>query len=357
MKLTTAIACIGLFILSGFISSGKNGAEDLDRTLTTLLQQNGFDGHIEEKLEQKLGRKLNKDKINLGRLVFFDKGLGLHQDNSCAGCHSPGNGFGDSQPMAIGVDNNDTVGPHRAGPRNQRRTPSAINTAFFPKLMWNGRFSSNSGDPFNNSQGFLFPPPEDNLFKNGSPYVARAKHLLIAQAHIPFTELPEMAGFTTEEEESKFSFSRFSGLTIPNSGNKKNKEASPLIFSSIKNKPVSANTGVCTDPDFGIFNDGHGFPVPPIDPSINSSNFRIRDKVLELINANREYRKLFGNIYPSVKNGAPVDFIMVGEVVAEFEFSLTFAKAPLDKYAMGNKNALSDAEKKGLSYFLQKASV
>lgn len=354
MKLITAFVCIAFFILSGFMISKKKGPDELDRRLSALLQQQGFDGRIEEKLEQRLGRKLNKDKINLGRLVFFDKGLGLHQDNSCAGCHSPGNGFGDSQPMAIGVDNNNIVGPHRDGPRNQRRTPSAINTAFFPKLMWNGRFSSNSGNPFDNSQGFLFPPPENILFQNGSAYVARAKHLLVAQAHIPFTELPEMAGFTSEEEESKVAFSRFSGLTIHNNADKTNKAASPMIFSSTKNKVASRNTAVCTDPDFGIFNDGHGFPVPPIDPAINSANFRIRDKVLELINDNREYRKLFGDIYPAVKNGAPVDFIMVGEVVAEFEFSLTFAKAPLDKYAMGVKNALSDEEKRGAILFFTK---
>ena len=354
MKLITAFACITLFILSGFISSKKNGTDELDRTLSTLLQQNGFDGRIEEKLEQKLGRKLNKDKINLGRLVFFDRGLGLHQDNSCAGCHSPGNGFGDSQPMAIGVDNNNIVGPHRVGPRNQRRAPAAINTAFYPKMMWNGRFSSNSGNPFDNSQGFLFPPPEDNLFKNGSPYVTRAKHLLVAQAHIPFTELPEMAGFTSKEEETKVAFSRFSGLTIPNTGSKNNKAATPLIFSSKKNNIAARNTAVCTDPDFGIFNDGHGFPVPPIDPVLNSANFRIRDKVLDLINTNREYRKLFGDIYPDVKNGAPVDFIMVGEVVAEFEFYLTAANAPIDKYAMGIKNALSDVEKRGAIIFFTK---
>jgi cytochrome c peroxidase len=354
MKRITIIAGIILFISSGFLISQKNKTGDLDKILSAILLQNGFDGRIEEKLEQKLGRTLNKDKINLGRLVFFDKGLGLHQDNSCAGCHSPGNGFGDSQPMAIGVDNNNIVGPHRDGPRNQRRTPSAINTAFFPKLMWNGRFASNSGNPFNNSQGFLFPPPEDMIFQNGSTYAARTKHLLVAQAHIPFTELPEMAGFTSEEEETKIAFSRFSGLTIPNDDNKINKAASPMIFSSVKNKEVPKSNAVCTDPDFGIFNDGHGFPVPPIDPNINSANFRIRDKVLELINENKEYRKLFGDIYPSVKKGGAVDFIMVGEVVAEFEFSLTFAKAPIDKYAMGIKNALSDAEKRGAIIFFTK---
>jgi len=351
MKQLIIISFILFIILSGFLINQNNGHDQSDITLTAILQQNGFDGRIEEKLEQQLGRKLNKDKVNLGRLVFFDKGLGLHQDNSCAGCHSPGNGFGDSQPIAIGVDNNDTVGPHRAGPRNQRRTPSVINTAFYPKVMWNGRFASLSGNPFDNSIGFEFPPPEAAIFSNGTEYQSRTKHLLVAQAHIPFTELPEMAGFTTSEGASTISFSRFSGLT--NSKNE-NKKATPMVFKTGKKNIAAKSNLACAEIDFGIFNDGEGMPVPPIDPAINSSNFRIRDKVLELINANHEYRKLFGQIYYDVKNGAPVDFIMVGEVVAEFEFYLTAAKAPIDKYAMGLKNALSDKEKRGAIIFFTK---
>ena len=43
--------------------------------------------------------------------------------------------------------------PARTGPRNQRRTPAAVNTAFYPNLMWNGRFARCSGDPFDNSAG------------------------------------------------------------------------------------------------------------------------------------------------------------------------------------------------------------
>ena len=49
------------------------------------------------------------------------------------------------------------VGPGRRGPRNQRRTPMAINTAFYPTLMWNSRFRALSGDPFDNSAGFAVP--------------------------------------------------------------------------------------------------------------------------------------------------------------------------------------------------------
>src|SRR5207248_1133390 len=110
------------------------------------------------------------------------------------GCHSPTNGFGDTQSIAIGIQNNNLVGPNRSGARNQRRTPTAANTAFYPNLMWNGRFSAPSGDPFDNSQGFFFPPPEGTTqFRASDPIV---RHLLIAQAHLPPTELVEVAGFT-----------------------------------------------------------------------------------------------------------------------------------------------------------------
>ena len=89
---------------------------------------------------------------------WFDIIGGLNNDNTCGGCHSPTNGFGDTQSIAIGIDNNLIVGPDRTGPRNQRRTPLAVNTALYPTLMWNSRFAALSGDPFDNRQGFQFPP-------------------------------------------------------------------------------------------------------------------------------------------------------------------------------------------------------
>ena len=128
--------------------SGPNIAEaphDLDTALAKVLDQAGFTGDIQATLEPRLGRTLNKKLALLGRLLWFDKIGGLHSDNTCGGCHSPTNGFGDRQCMAIGVQNNGLVGPNRSGPRNQRRTPTAINTGLYPGLMWNGRFRALSG--------------------------------------------------------------------------------------------------------------------------------------------------------------------------------------------------------------------
>ena len=54
--------------------------------------------------------------------------------------------------------------------------------------MWNDRFSSLSGDPFDPSAGFLFPAPEGTS-------LSYLPHLLDAQAFIPPTERAEAAGF------------------------------------------------------------------------------------------------------------------------------------------------------------------
>lgn len=267
------IVVISLLLLSMFVVSNAT----LDEQLAATLAQHGFTGRIESTLEPRLGRKLDNQLVDLGRLLFFDTVGGLNNDNNCSGCHSPGNGFGDSQSIAIGIDNNGIVGPDRAGPRNQRRTPMVINTAFFPNLMWNSRFAALSHNPFDNSAGFQFPLPE-GLTLSYQP------HLLVAQAFIPPTERVEVAGF-----------------------------------------------------------------------AVPGDNFDIRNEVLKRINNVPEYRKRFGKIFPSVRVGGPITFDMFGMAIAEFEFSLVFADAPIDQFARGQKNALTDDEKRGALLFFGKA--
>ncbi len=253
-------------------------ADPLDRTLTTRLRAEGFTGRIESTLPQRLGRPLDKDRANLGRLLWFDTVTGLGGDNTCAGCHSPTNGFGDSQPIAIGIDNNGIVGSDRSGPRNMRRAPMVVNTAFFPRLMWNSRFDSLSGDPFDNHEGFRFPQPE-GMALSGQP------QLLVAQAFIPPTERTEVAGFS--------------------------------------------------------------FP---------GDNDAIRAEVIRRLNAVPAYRRLFGRAFPAVRRGRPISYDMFARAIAEFEFSLTFADAPIDRYARGDLNAMTGAEKRGALLFFGKAN-
>jgi cytochrome c peroxidase len=280
----------------------------LNTGLQDTLRELGFTGNVQATLTTRLGRQLNPTLANLGRLLWFDKAGGLHDDNTCGGCHAPSNGFGDTQSIAIGVQNNNLVGPNRTGPRNQRRTPMAVNVAFLPKLMWNGRFFAPSGDPFNNSQGFTFPPPEGTTrFPANDPIV---KHLLIAQGQLPPTELVEVAGFT--------------------------------------------GTAGTIAPEFDQFDDGLGGIVPPPDDT-GFRNEPIRQAVLGRLNANPTYRQLFGQLFPSVAQGGLIDFTMFGQAIAEFEFTLTFANAPIDRFARGDLGALSTQQKRGATLFFGKA--
>ncbi len=171
--LLMALVLGGTMFLTPRISA-SGGDNILDDQLSMVLSRHGFTGTVGSSLEQRLGRKIDNQLADLGRNLFHDTIVGLNNDNSCSGCHSATAGFGDTQSIAIGVENNFIVGPDRSGPRNQRRTPMAANTAFFPSLMWNSRFASLSFDPFDNSLGFMFPLPEGLTLSDKAHLFARA---------------------------------------------------------------------------------------------------------------------------------------------------------------------------------------
>src|SRR5262245_43370103 len=92
---------IALLLVCSDVGLDGQNPVDLNNTLAAVLKQAGFTGLIQARLEPRLGRPINQKLANLGRLLWFDKLTGLHSDNTCAGCHSPTNGFGDSQSIAI----------------------------------------------------------------------------------------------------------------------------------------------------------------------------------------------------------------------------------------------------------------
>jgi cytochrome c peroxidase len=281
----TAIACGDStsghpnLITSPTVAADAHGpaAVALDQVLHAQLAAHGFTGRIESSLPSRLGRPVDPQLADIGRLLWFDPVLGLNGDNSCSGCHSPTSGFGDTQSIAIGIQNNGIVGPDRSGPRNQRRTPMAVNAAFFPRLMWNSRFAALSSDPFDNRLGFQFPSPEGKS-------LSYLPHLLSAQAFIPPTERVEMAGFD--------------------------------------------------------------FP---------GNNDELRQEAVRRVAAIREYMSRFGDALPSVKASGALAYENIAEAIAEFTFSLTFANAPIDRYARGESGALTESQKRGALLFFGRA--
>lgn len=115
-------------------------------------------------------------------------------------------------------------------------------------------------------------------------------------------------------------------------------------------------SGVCRPRDLGPrsvfchFDDGLGEPVPVPDRS-GFRNDRIRRRALELLNQMPEYRRRFGDVFFKVAAGTPIDFGMFGRALAEFEFTLTFANAPIDRFARGQHTAMTASQKRGALLF------
>ena len=146
------------------------------------------------------------------------------------------------------------------------------------------------------------------MFPPNDPVV---RHLLIAQAHIPPTELNEAAGFT--------------------------------------------GTRGTLDPRFDVFDDGRGGVVPMPDAS-GFRNEPIRRVLAQRLNDTPAYVRLFGQSFPALRGGAPITPLMFAQAIAEFEFTLVRADAPIDQFARGQRRAMSDREKRGALLFFGKAN-
>ncbi len=77
--------------------------------------------------------KLTKEKIALGRKLFFDRRLSLNDTFSCAMCHVPEQGFASNElSMAVGIE----------GRSVRRNTPTLYNVAYATRLFHDGREDS-----------------------------------------------------------------------------------------------------------------------------------------------------------------------------------------------------------------------
>lgn len=71
-------------------------------------------------------------KVELGKILFFDRRLSGDGTMSCVSCHDPETGYGDGLPTSFGY-------PTTA---NWRNAPGLLNAAYKTTLFWDGRASS-----------------------------------------------------------------------------------------------------------------------------------------------------------------------------------------------------------------------
>ena len=141
----------------------------------------------------------------------------------------------------------------------------------------------------------------------------------------------------------------------------------PLATSTVRMFGASGQQGAGGEPDFCQFDvpaiGRTGVPLPPpsrvqrADGGFDEfRNEPIRDVVIGRINANESYRAAFKKAFPELQDDQAITFAMFGQAIAEFEFSLTFMNAPIDRFARGEGRAMTDSQKRGALVFFNKAN-
>lgn len=293
----------------------------LDEHLAELIEGEGLRGSpgLREPPLTHAQFEIRELRRELGRNLFFDHVLSGIEQTSCGTCHHAAFQFTDARAIARGVycdfvpevsitcseapppgEGGNVVGPERSAPLNSRNSPTLINSALYIRQMWNGRFrfldtpstDVNECDP---SYGFRFPEPEGDLF---------TRSLLTAQAHIPVVELVEMTGdfpdFTGEIEEA------------------------------------------------------------------DHLNPEVRDGLTARLDFMPAYRALFEEAYPAdrpdlrlsdldpeVGPNDDLSYLAIADAMGHFQESLIMTDSPWDRYVLGDRDAISDAAKRGAVAFYE----
>jgi len=228
-------------------------------------------------------------KAQLGKKLFFTKGLGGDSDSACVTCHHPVLGGGDNISLAIGVgaETPDLLGPGRfhsigqvggeydGGPPVPRNSPTTFNVGLWDQVLFHdgrveslGKTTGLNGDDGN---GIRTP---DSAFGVADPL--SGSNLPTAQSRFPVTSPEEMRGFTN-----------FVGVT------------NEVLRTGLVNK-LSADWGA-------------------------------------------EFTAAFGD--------STVTYARIAEAIGEYERSQVFVNSPWKAFVAGNKTAISDSAVRGAFLF------
>jgi cytochrome c peroxidase len=238
------------------------------------------------------------DKVELGRMLFFDKILSGNRNISCATCHHPAFASGDGLALplgegAIGLGTDRQTGSDPAAAvagRVPRNSPGLFNLGAreFERLFHDGRVET---DPHGYFEGGFVTPAKWKL-------PSGLDNPLAAQAMFPVTSPMEMAG---------------------------NKGENPVADA------ISLNNAA-----------GPG------------GAWELLAKRLQAI---PEYVELFRRAYPDdVREAGDIRFVMAANAIAAFEtMAFRADDAPFDRYLRGDADSLTSNEVQGMRLFYGEA--
>lgn len=234
------------------------------------------------------------EKVELGRVLFFDKILSGNQNVSCATCHHSLTGTGDGLALPIGeggrglgVTRDTGSGSDAVHERVPRNAPAVFNLGAmeFTIMFHDGRVAVDANEP----SGFLSPA--------GANLPMGLDNVLAAQAMFPVTSGTEMAGQVGENAQAN-----------------------------------AADAGNLAGPG-GVW-----------------------EIIAGKLQAIPEYVTLFQAAYPQITNASEITYVHAANAIAAFEASQwRFTDSPFDRYLAHDNQALSTEAKRGMRLFYGRA--
>ncbi len=236
----------------------------------------------------------DEGKVELGRLLFFDKILSGNENISCATCHHALTDTGDGLSLPVGegagglgVTRDLGSGPDAVHERVPRNAPPVFNLGAkqFVHLFHDGRVAPDASQP----SGFLSPAADqlpDGL-----------DNVLAVQAMFPVQSGTEMAGQPGENDQAD-----------------------------------AAAAGDLAGPD-GVW-----------------------ALIADRLRAEPDYVDRFVAVYPDVSGAADVTYVHAANAIAAFEAAAwRMDQSPFDRYLRGDRRALSSRARRGMRLFYGRA--
>ena len=114
---------------------------------------------------------MTPEKVELGKLLFFDPRLSGDSSVSCASCHDPKLGWGDGGDISRGYP----------GTRHWRNSQTILNSAYYAKLFWEGASTSLEAQANDAATGSVAgngnPPMMEERLRQVPEYVKRFKQV------------------------------------------------------------------------------------------------------------------------------------------------------------------------------------
>jgi cytochrome c peroxidase len=164
---TSIYAFVVLGLLMGIRSGEVRGEQAAAGDQSAQASQGGYKLKIPFGLEETAivipaDNPLTKEKVELGRLLFFDKRLSKNNTIACASCHLAQFAFTDGKNVSTGIH----------GFKGGRSAPASINRVFSTAQFWDGRavtLEEQSVGPFIN--------PVEHGFRNHDEMIAKMKKI------------------------------------------------------------------------------------------------------------------------------------------------------------------------------------